>query len=232
MEEALPWYAVGGGAKKKKTGIKILDTNVLIDGRVYDLVKTGFIEGELYIPLFVLNELQYIADSQDSLKRVRGRRGLDYVKRMQTEFSLSVGNYDRFAADQNEKVDARLVKIAKAVGGDLVTSDFNLNRVATVQQVKVLNINEVALALRPEVLPGETLAVHVVKEGNQYLQGVGYLDDGTMVVVEHGRELIGQDAEVTVTQVIQTERGKMIFADARVVESDAPGYQRRPKGQK
>ncbi|MBX3112092.1 MAG: TRAM domain-containing protein [Fimbriimonadaceae bacterium] len=212
MEEALPWYS--SSVRRRKTGIKVLDTNVLIDGRVYDLVRTGFIEGEIYVPAFVLQELQHIADSHDSLRRQRGRRGLEVLRRIQAEFQVEVGTHDRFAPDAKEEVDARLVRLAKAIGADLVSNDFNLNRVATIQEVRVMNINDLALALRPNVLPGEPLDITVIKEGNQYRQGVGYLDDGTMVVVENGVDLIGQAVKVRVTQVIQTERGKMIFADA------------------
>lgn len=212
MDDALPWQRSGG--KRRKTGIKVLDTNVLIDGRIYDLVRTGFIEGELYVPKFVLHELQHIADSPDSMRRLRGRRGLEILRHIQAEHPVEIGTHDRFAPDESEEVDSRLVRVAKALGGDLVSNDFNLNRVASLQDVRVLNINDLALALRPNVLPGETLEVAVIREGNQNGQGVGYLDDGTMVVVEGGRALIGTNTRVNVTQVIQTERGKMIFADA------------------
>ena len=228
MEDALPWQRSTG--KRRKSGIKVLDTNILIDGRIYDLVRTGFIEGEIYVPNFVLRELQHIADSADSLRRQRGRRGLDILKRIQAETPIEVGTYDRYANDEREEVDSRLVRVAKAIGGDLVSNDFNLNRVATVQDVKVLSINDLALALRPTVLPGESLDVAVVREGSQMGQGIGYLDDGTMVVVEHGRDLIGQQSQVFVTQVIQTERGKMIFADAD--KSEAEEAARRPRSKR
>ena len=228
MEDALPWQRSTG--KRRKSGIKVLDTNILIDGRIYDLVRTGFIEGEIYVPSFVLKELQHIADSADSLRRQRGRRGLDILKRIQAETPIEVGTYDRYASDEREEVDSRLVRVAKAIGGDLVSNDFNLNRVATVQDVKVLSINDLALALRPTVLPGESLDVAVVREGSQMGQGIGYLDDGTMVVVEHGRDLIGQQSQVFVTQVIQTERGKMIFADAD--KSEAEEAARRPRSKR
>lgn len=225
MEEALPWYS--SSVRRRKTGIKVLDTNVLIDGRVYDLIRIGFIEGEIYVPAFVLQELQHIADSHDTLRRQRGRRGLEVLRRIQAEFQVDVGTHDRFAPDAKEEVDARLVRLAKAIGADLVSNDFNLNRVATIQDVRVLNINDLALALRPNVLPGEPLDITVIKEGNQYRQGVGYLDDGTMVVVENGVELIGQAVKVRVTQVIQTERGKMIFADANGEPSEPERSTRR-----
>ncbi|MFW5697138.1 MAG: PIN/TRAM domain-containing protein [Fimbriimonadaceae bacterium] len=212
MSEVLPWtqHTVSG----KRSGIKVLDTNVLIDGRIYDLARTGFLEGEIYVPSFVLQELQHIADSSDSLRRQRGRRGLEILRHLQSEFTVEVGKYDRYANDPDEEVDSRLVRIAKAVGGDLVSNDFNLNRVARIQEVQVLNINDLALSLRPNVLPGETLEVTVIREGNQAGQGVAYLEDGTMVVVEHGKRLMNETHPVEVTQVIQTERGKMIFACA------------------
>lgn len=206
--------------KSRRTGLKVLDTNVLIDGRVYDLLRTGFLDGDIYVPQFVLLELQKIADSSDGLRRERGRRGLEVLKRIQSEFTVEVGTRDRYAGAEREEVDTRLVRLAKSLGGDLVSNDFNLNRVAQIQDVRVLNVNELALALRPNVLPGEMMEVHLVREGNQFGQGVGYLDDGTMVVVERGRELIGETASVTVTQVIQTERGKMIFAEAPVDGAD------------
>ncbi len=212
MEEVLPWQR--GRTRSRRSGIKILDTNVIIDGRIYDLARTGFLEGQLYIPGFVLQELQHIADSADALRRQRGRRGLDVLRLMQDDFDIEVGTHDRFAADPEEEVDARLVRLAQALGGDIVSNDFNLNRVASIQNVRVLNVNDLALALRPNVLPGESLEVTVIREGNQYGQGVAYLDDGTMVVVEQGKPFINETVKVNVTQVIQTERGKMIFADA------------------
>lgn len=205
-----------------------MDTNVLIDGRVLDILKSGFLDGDLYVPNFVLQELQNIADSSDALRRQRGRRGLEVLRQIQAEFPVEVGAHDKLAGPANEPVDARLVKLAKSLGADLVSNDFNLNRVASIQSVKVLNVNDLALAMRPNVLPGELLEVALIREGNQYGQGVGYLDDGTMVVVENAREMIGSTVNVPVTQVIQTERGKMIFADASesVTESD-PGPLRR-----
>jgi uncharacterized protein YacL len=210
MDEVLPWSSqkIGG----KRTGKKILDTNVIIDGRIIDVARTGFLQGEIYVPKFVIDELQHIADSSDALRRQRGRRGLEILRILQTDYDLQVGTEDsRVAA--NGEVDDRLVKLAKALGGDLVSNDFNLNKVASLQDVRVLNINDLALSLRPNVLPGENLLVTIIREGNQPGQGVGYLDDGTMVVVEKGREHIGDAVDVTVTQVIQTERGKMIFGD-------------------
>lgn len=227
MSDVLPWETTVQA--KKRTGIKVFDTNVLIDGRIYDLVRTGFVDGEIYVPKFVLLELQHIADSADSLRRQRGRRGLDVLKRIQAEFDVTVGDHDKYAGSEKEEVDDRLVKLAKAIGGDLVSNDYNLNKVATIQDVRVLNINELALALRPTILPGEPVEVTVVKEGNQYGQGVGYLDDGTMVVVEHGHHLIGETVSVPVSQVIQTERGKMLFADASELELSEPEAQPEPQ---
>lgn len=211
MSDILPWSRNKG--KSKRRGIKLLDTNVIIDGRVYDVAKTGFLEGQLYVPGFVLDELQFIADSHDPLRRQRGRRGLDVLRHLQSEFQLDVRSMDRLAPEMGDGVDSRLVRLARSIGADIVTNDFNLNRVAALQEVKVLNINDLALGLRPNVLPSEQLNITVIREGNQQHQGVGYLDDGTMVVVENGKAHIGETLDVTVTQVIQTERGKMIFAE-------------------
>lgn len=197
----------------RRTGVKLLDTNVIIDGRIYEVAKNGFLEGKLYLPRFVLEELQHIADHHDPLKRQRGKRGLEVLNLLQADFEIEAGTKDHFAGDPSEPVDSRLVKLARALGADLVTNDHNLNRVASLQDVRVLNINDLALALRPNVLPSETLGLAIIKEGNQYGQGVGYLDDGTMVVVENGRSHIGQTVDICVTQVIQTERGKMIFGE-------------------
>lgn len=216
MSEYLPWNR--GRPSGRRTGIKLLDTNVIIDGRIYDVVRSGFLDGQIYVPGFVLDELQHIADSHDSLRRQRGRRGLDVLRHMQTDFNLEVRIHDRFAPDMGDEVDARLVRLAKAMGADIVTNDFNLNRVASVQEVKVLSLNDLALALRSNVMPQETLTINVNREGNQPGQGVGYLEDGTMVVVENGKPHIGETMEVVVTQVIQTERGKMIFAEVDAEE--------------
>jgi len=209
MDDILPWSR---SHTKKRTGIKILDTNVIIDGRIYDVARSGFLEGPLYIPAFVINELQFIADSHDALRRQRGRRGLDVLRHLQSDFALEVGTYDRYAGSASDPVDSKLVRLARALGADIVTNDFNLNRVAALQDIRVLNLNDLSLALRPNVLPQETLTLLVSREGNQPHQGVGYLDDGTMVVVENGKRFLGETIGVVVTQVIQTERGKMIFA--------------------
>lgn len=196
---------------------KILDTNVIIDGRIADVCRAGFLEGPLYVSGFVLEELQHIADSGDSLKRARGRRGLDILNSMQKELPLIVRSWDK-ALDKSardDEVDTRLVKLAKALNGAIVTNDFNLNKVAALQGVQVLNVNELANALKPVVLPGEIMLVHVVKEGKEPNQGVGYLDDGTMIVVEDGRRHMSETLGVMVTSVLQTAAGKMIFARVR-----------------
>lgn len=224
MRESLPWYR--GKVRARRSGIKILDTNVIIDGRVYDVARAGFIEGNIYVPKFVLEELQYIADSHDNLRRQRGRRGLDILKLMQSEFEIEVDIHDRLAPDQGDGVDARLVRLAIALGADLVTNDHNLNRVASLQEVRVLNINDLALSLRPNVLPQEHMEINIVREGNQSGQGVGYLEDGTMVIIENGKKHIGETLDVIVTQVIQTERGKLIFAE--VEEGGSELFPRRP----
>jgi uncharacterized protein YacL len=231
MEEVLPWNRMRG--KSKRRGIKILDTNVIIDGRIYDVARSGFLEGQLYVPGFVLEELQYIADSHDPLRRQRGRRGLDVLRHMQADFQLEVRTHDRLAPESGDDVDSRLVRLARAMGADVVTNDWNLNRVASLQEVKVLNINELSIALRPNVLPSESLQITIVREGNQPGQGVGYLDDGTMVVVDNGKSHLSETLSVIVTQVIQTERGKMIFAelDTSVDFEDQPQTpRRRPNG--
>lgn len=193
---------------------KILDTNVIIDGRIADICRTGFLEGTIYIPGFVLDELQQIADSSDALKRARGRRGLDILNQMQKERNLVVRGFDG-TDDPGEAVDARLVRLAKSLEATIVTNDFNLNKVAELQGVPVLNVNELANALKPVVLPGEELVVTVIKEGREANQGVAYLDDGTMVVVDGGKRHIGEKVGVSVSSVLQTVAGKMIFASLR-----------------
>lgn len=190
---------------------KILDTNILIDGRIYDLVKTGFLEGTLLVPNFVLYELQYIADSGESIKRVRGRRGLDILNKLRKEKIVPIEMYDGDFEDVPE-VDSKLIALAKKVNGAIVTNDYNLNKVIQFQNVDVLNINNLAKSLRPRVIPGEKLNVVVVKKGTERQQGVAYLDDGTMVVVEDGRYFMNQPIEVEVTSALQTDAGRMIFA--------------------
>lgn len=202
-----------------KEKYKVLDTNVIIDGRIADIARAGFIEGAMYVPGFILDELQHIADSSDDLKRQRGRRGLDILNGMQKEpnLTLVVRNFDRLAPP-NEPVDNRLLRLAKALDGALITNDYNLNKVAELQGVPILNINELANALKPVVLPGEDMEVLIVKEGKEQTQGVGYLDDGTMIVVAGGRRHIGENVHVAVTSITQTVAGKMIFA--RVLEDE------------
>lgn len=189
---------------------KILDTSVIIDGRIFDVCKTGFVEGPLVIPQFVLAELRHIADSSDPLRRTRGRRGLDVLAQLQNELDIEVVVTDADFEDVQE-VDVKLLKLAQQMGGVVVTNDFNLNKVASVTGVKVLNLNDLAGALRPVLLPGEEMTVHILREGKEYGQGVGYLDDGTMIVVDNGKRHIGDTVTVVVTTVLQTSAGRMIF---------------------
>ncbi|MCL4423898.1 MAG: PIN domain-containing protein, partial [Firmicutes bacterium] len=190
---------------------KILDTSVIIDGRIADIYQSGFVEGTLIIPGFVLQELQHIADSSDLLKRNRGRRGLDVLNRIQKDLNAKVQIYERDFPG-NMEVDAKLVRLAKLLDAKVITNDYNLNKVAELQGVQVLNINELANAVKPVVLPGEEMSVHVIKDGKEFGQGVGYLDDGTMIVIDGGRKHIGETIGVMVTSVLQTAAGRMIFA--------------------
>lgn len=193
-----------------RNNIKILDTSVIIDGRIADIAEAGFLDGALIIPEFVLRELQTVADSTDGSKRQRGRRGLDMLQRMQANTLLDVQIVaEDFPAIR--EVDLKLLELAKRREGKVVTNDFNLNKVARLHHVEVLNINDLANALKPVVLPGERMMVLILKEGKEMNQGVGYLDDGTMVVVDHARKLIGRTVEIAVTSVLQTASGKMIF---------------------
>jgi len=194
--------------------LKILDTSVIIDGRIADVCEAGFIEGTFIVPQFILQELQYIADSQDSTKRARGRRGLDVLHKIQKMSNITVRIVDEDFPKIRE-VDAKLVALGKLMNAKIITNDFNLNKVAQLQGVSVLNINELANSLKPVVLPGETMRVFVLKEGKEYNQGVAYLDDGTMVVVENGRKFMGKNIEVIVTSVLQTTAGRMIFSKAK-----------------
>ncbi|KIL38403.1 twitching motility protein PilT [Gordoniibacillus kamchatkensis] len=196
---------------------KILDTSVIIDGRIADICKTGFIEGTLVIPEFVLEELQHIADSSDLLKRNRGRRGLDILNKIQKELDVKVLIYEGDFEEISE-VDSKLVRLAKVLRGKVITNDFNLNKVCELQGVSVLNINDLANAVKPVVLPGEEIFVQVIKDGKEHGQGVAYLDDGTMIVVESGRDFIGTTLEVMVTSVLQTSAGRMIFAKPKLLE--------------
>ncbi len=199
-----------GGEKQSKRSYKILDTSVIIDGRIADIAETGFLDGTIVLPQFVLRELQLVADSADSMKRNRGRRGLDILQRIQKIATLTVQIVeDDFPAVR--EVDLKLIELAKVYEGKIVTNDFNLNKVAQLQGVQVLNINELANSLKPIVLPGEIMRVFILKEGKEYNQGVAYLDDGTMVVCDNARKMIGKNIDISVTSVLQTTAGKMIF---------------------
>ena len=189
---------------------KILDTSVIIDGRIADLCETGFIEGPLVVPQFILKELQLIADSPDGLKRQRGRRGLDVLDRLRKSVQIAVTISDQDFPEVRD-TDSKLIEFAKRVEAKIITNDYNLNKVARLQGLRVLNINELANTLKPVVLPGESMQVFIIKEGKEKDQGVAYLDDGTMVVVDNSRRMIGQTISVTVTSVLQTTVGKMIF---------------------
>lgn len=199
-----------GGEKTGKKSYKILDTSVIIDGRIADIAETGFLDGVIVIPQFVLRELQLVADSADSLKRNRGRRGLDILQRLQKTASLQIQIVEDDFPTVRE-VDMKLIELAKVYEGKIITNDFNLNKVAQLQGVEVLNINELANSLKPIVLPGEAMRVFILKEGKEYNQGVAYLDDGTMVVVDNARKMIGKTIDIAVTSVLQTTAGKMIF---------------------
>ena len=215
---------VFGGEKQSKRSYKILDTSVIIDGRIADIAETGFLDGTIVTPQFVLRELQLVADSADSLKRNRGRRGLDILQRLQKMPNLQIQIVeDDFPAVR--EVDLKLIELAKVYEGKIITNDFNLNKVAQLQGVEVLNINELANSLKPIVLPGETMRVFILKEGKEYNQGVAYLDDGTMVVVDNARKMIGKTIDASVTSVLQTTAGKMIFGkwDERVAYSRQSG---------
>ena len=204
-----------GRSSKGKAEIcpKILDTSVIIDGRILDIMRTGFIEGQILIPEFVLVELQHIADSSDSLKRNRGRRGLDILNKIQTEYGIEIYNSsDEKSLDEIPEVDVKLLKLAQIMNGKVVTNDFNLNKVAAIKGIPVLNINELANTLKPVVLPGEEMILTLVKEGKEESQAVAYLDDGTMIVIEEGKPFIGQTIKVIVSSVLQTSAGRMIFA--------------------
>ena len=202
-----------GSKHKNDSTPKIFDTSVIIDGRIADMMKTGFIEGPIIIPEFVLVELRHIADSSDSLKRQRGRRGLDILNSIRETYGVEIYNTDsEKILEEIPEVDVKLLKLAQIMGGKVVTNDFNLNKVAAIKEVPVLNINELANALKPVVLPGEEMILSLVKEGKETGQAVAYLDDGTMIVVEEGKPFIGQTIKVVVTSVLQTSAGRMIFA--------------------
>jgi uncharacterized protein YacL len=204
-------------ARKKNTGAprsKILDTSVIIDGRIPDICATGFIEGKIIVPQFVLNELQHIADSIDGLKRARGRRGLDILNKLQSIPNIKI-EISEIEYSKVKEVDSKLISLAKELDADILTNDFNLNKVAQIRGVNVLNINLLANAIKPIVLPGETLTVTVTKQGKEKGQGVAYLDDGTMVVIEQGESLLNTEVEAVVTSILQTPAGRMIFASSK-----------------
>ena len=211
-------FSVGGKGRKQSNIIpKILDTSVIIDGRIAEIIKTGFLEGPIVIPEFVLVELRHIADSSDSLKRTRGRRGLDILNRIQTDYGIDIYNTEsEKGLKEIPEVDVKLLKLAQIMGGKVVTNDFNLNKVARINGVDVLNINELANTLKPVVIPGEKMTVTPVKQGKDSQQSIAYLDDGTMVVLEDGKNYIGKTREITVTSVLQTSAGRMIFGRVRV----------------
>ena len=209
-DEIKKWFSKKHTSEENELGPKILDTSVIIDGRIVDILKTGFIEGKIVIPVFVLDELRHIADSSDALKRNRGRRGLDILNEMQENPAVQVEIVEKDYKAIKE-VDSKLIKLAEELNGALVTNDYNLNKVASFQKMLVLNINELANAVKPVVLPGEQMRVLVVKEGKEDTQGIGYLNDGTMIVVEGGRGYVNEMIDVVVTSVLQTAAGRMIF---------------------
>ena len=214
-------WAEGG----QRQDFKILDTSVIIDGRIADVCETGFLDGTLVVPQFVLRELQYIADSQDSLKRNRGRKGLDILQRIKKGPEVKVLISEADFPDIKD-VDMKLIELAKQLGGKIITNDFNLNKVAELRGVQVLNINSLANSLKPVVLPGESMRVFILKEGKEANQGVGYLDDGTMVVVDNAKRHIGRNIDITVTSVLQTTAGKMFFGKSDTAEEATPIDQR------
>lgn len=197
--------------KRQKNYPKILDTSVIIDGRILDILKTGFLEGPIIIPLFMVKELQYIADSEDSTRRQRGRRGLDILDEIQKLKDIEVKLMEKDYRDIKE-VDHKLLKLTEELNGKLITNDYNLNKVASVKKIPILNINELSISLKPVVIQGEKLIVEVITKGKEDSQGIGYLPDGTMIVVEDGKDYIGKTIETTVTSILQTPAGKMIFS--------------------
>jgi uncharacterized protein YacL len=223
FQDVLPWSS----GPMRRSNVKVFDTSVIIDGRFYDVCKAGFLEGRFYIPQFVIAELQNIADSHDPNRRQRGRRGLDMLNNLQNSYDVTVGLEDRLAGNPSEPVDARLVTLAKALGASLITNDFNLSKVARLQDVPVMNLNDLAMALRPVFLPGDSITVEIEKQGSQSGQGIGYLEDGTMVVVENGEYHISERVDAHVTQVHQSTAGRMIFAT--IEESEGKAFKRRAR---
>ncbi len=214
MSEVTTPYFLDPAGKAPRHSLKILDTSVIIDGRIADIAETGFVEGTMVVPKFVLEELQYVADSSDDLRRTRGRRGLDILKRLQQQNPLRVEFIDDDIPGA-AGVDSKLVALALKLRAKVVTNDFNLHKVAELQGIEVLNINQLANAMKPAVLPGESLHVQILREGKSQGQGIAYLDDGTMVVIENARRFIGREVEVAVTSVLQTTAGRMIFSEVK-----------------
>ena len=209
------------GKSHQNNAPKVIDTSVVIDGRIADIMRAGFIEGPFIVPEFVLSELRHIADSSDPLRRARGRRGLDVLDEMQQIHEIEILNTDKMKTiEEIPEVDVKLIKLAQLLNGKLLTTDYNLNKVAAINDITVLNINDLANAIKPVVIPGEKMIVRVVKQGKDQTQGIGYLDDGTMIVVEDGRDRIGEEATITVTSVIQTSAGKMIFGRCQLRPAD------------
>jgi uncharacterized protein YacL len=207
-------FSFRGGDYKAPSDLRILDTSVIIDGRIADICDSGFIEGELIVPRFVLTELQSVADSSDSMKRSRGRRGLDILNRMQKSSAIHIDIVEQDFT-KIKGVDGKLVALANKINAKLLTNDYNLNKVAELQGVRVLNINELANAMKPVVLPGEQMTVKIIREGKESGQGVGYLDDGTMIIVDHAQKMLNMNVEVVVTSVLQTTAGRMIFTELK-----------------
>ncbi len=204
----------GWGPAKEISDYRLLDTSVIIDGRIADICDTGFLEGNFIVPRFVLDELQYIADSSDSLKRTRGRRGLDILNRMQRSSGINIDVVDH-DFPKIKGVDSKLIALAKKTNGKIITNDFNLNKVAELQGIKILNVNELANSLKPVVLPGELMTVKIIKDGKEPGQGVAYLDDGTMIIVDNAQKYQGENVEALVTSVLQTTAGRMIFSEMK-----------------
>ena len=207
-------FSFRSGDYKAPSDLRVLDTSVIIDGRIADICDSGFIEGELIVPRFVLTELQSVADSSDSMKRSRGRRGLDILNRMQKSSAIHIDIVEQ-DFPKIKGVDGKLVALANKINAKLLTNDYNLNKVAELQGVRVLNINELANAMKPVVLPGEQMTVKIIREGKESGQGVGYLDDGTMIIVDHAQKMLNMNVEVIVTSVLQTTAGRMIFTELK-----------------
>jgi uncharacterized protein YacL len=207
-------FSFRGSGVKTDSEHRILDTSVIIDGRIADICDSGFMEGELIVPRFVLNELQFVADSSDSIKRSRGRRGLDILNRMQKSSTINIKIVEQ-DFPKIKGVDGKLVALAQKINAKLLTNDFNLNKVAELQGVRVLNINELANSMKPVVLPGEQMSVKIIREGKEHGQGVGYLDDGTMIIVDSAQKMLNMNVEIVVTSVLQTTAGRMIFSELK-----------------